>query len=108
MAWQEQGLWVAACIDFALAAQGSTLEDAKASLHEQISAYVNEATGIDAEHAETLLMRQAPLLDRLRFGFWKMVSHRPHLRRAARKGVASVGLALRQKLAYIEPLPLHA
>lgn len=108
MAWEEQGLWVAACIDFTLAAQAATLAAAKADLHEQISAYVNEATGVDAEHAEQLLARQAPLRDQVRFAFWKMVSRRPRLRRTAGRAVAGAGLALRRKLAWIEPLPLHA
>lgn len=108
MAWQEQGLWVAACIDFTLAAQAATLAEVKADLHAQIGAYVNEAIGIDAEHAEQLLERSAPLRDRARFAFWKMVSRRPRLRRAAGRAVAVAGLALRRKLAWIEPLPLHA
>lgn len=108
MAWQEQGLWVAACIDFTLAAQGNTLDEARAGLHEQISAYVNEATGIDAAHAEALLTRHAPMADQLRYAFWKMVSRRPRLRRLAGQALHAVGLAIRRKLAYIEPLPLHA
>ena len=108
MAWQEQGLWVAACIDFTLAAQGATLDQARASLHEQIGQYVNEATSIDADHAEALLMRRAPLADRLRYAFWKMVSRRPRLRRLAGRAIDAAGLAIRRKLAYIEPLPLHA
>lgn len=107
MAWQEQGQWVAACIDFTLAAQGHTLTDAKARLHEQIGAYVNEATGIDAEHAEMLLARRAPMIDRLRFQFWKLVS-RMHLRAATSRAIKAAGIALRRTQAYIEPLPLHA
>ena len=108
MAWQEQGMWVAACIDLTLAAQGTSLEIAKARLHEQISAYVNEAVSIDAEHAEELLERRAPLQDRLRYAFWKTVAQRPRLRRTARKLALSMGLAGMLKRPYIEPLPLHA
>ncbi len=108
MAWQEQGQWVAACIDLTLAAQASTMEGARAQLQEQIRAYVTEATGVDAEHAEVLLARQAPLTDRARYSFWRMLNRRPRLRRIVRQAVQSAGLALRRKLPYIEPLPLHA
>ena|GEM_PF-4767778 len=106
MHWQEQGGWVAACIDFTLAAQGSTLEEAKRRLHVQIGTYVNEATGIDAEHAEQLLARRAPMADRLKFAFWKVVS-RSRLPAAASRFVHAAGLAIRRTQAYIEPLPLH-
>ena len=108
MAWQEQGLWVAACIDFTLATQADTLDAARSQLQEQISAYVNEAVTVDAEHAEALLERRAPVLDRLRFSFWKLVSNRPRLRRSVGRAINAAGLAIRRKLAYIEPLPLRA
>jgi len=62
-------------------------------MHEQIGNYVNDAVSIDAEHAEELLERQAPLQDRMRYAFWKAVSQRPRLRRTARRIALSVGLA---------------
>lgn len=108
MAWPEGGQWVAACIDFTLAAQGDTLEQARDRLHAQIGSYVTEAVGIDAEHAEQLLTRRAPLLDRMRFAFWRVVSRRPRMRRLAGQAIRAAGMAIRRKLAYIEPLPLHA
>ena len=108
MAWQEQDMWVAACIDLTLAAQGATLDAAKARLHEQIGVYVNEAVGVDAEHAEALLERRAPLHDRMRYVFWRAVAQRPRLRRTAGKLARAIGLAVGLKRPYIEPLPLHA
>lgn len=108
MAWQEQGVWVAACLDLTLAAQGRTIEQAKARLHQQIAAYVNEAVGIDAQHAEELLQRRAPMREMLRYKFWRAVSNRPRLRRTAAKITKAAGVAMARKLAYIEPIPLHA
>lgn len=101
-------MWVAACIDLSLAAQGESLTTAKARLHEQITAYVNEAVSVDAEHAEALLERRAPLQDRLRYAFWKALAQRPRLRRTARSLALWMGLAGMLKRPYIEPLPLHA
>lgn len=108
MAWNESGQWVAACIDFTLAAQGSTLDEAKARLHEQIVTYVTEALGVDSAHVEELLSRRAPLYDRLRYGFWSAVNRRPRIRRTAGRVVRGIGIALAPKRSYIEPLPLHA
>ncbi len=106
MAWQESGLWVAACIDLSLAAQAETIGEAKANLHTQIAAYVREAVTIDAEHAEELLARKAPGWDQLRYTFWSMVANRPRLRRSVGRLIDTAGLAIRRKLAYSEPLPL--
>ena len=59
MAWQEAGLWLAACIDLTLAVQGDSERDARAKLHVQIGQYINEAVTVDAAHAEALLSRRA-------------------------------------------------
>lgn len=107
MAWQEQGLWVAACIDLALAIQADTFEAARTGLHEQISVYVTEAFTIDGDHAEQLLARKARLWDQLRYDFWQMVSNRPRLRHAVGRAINAAGVAIRRKLAYSEPLPLR-
>lgn len=107
MAWCERGQWVAACIDLTLAAQASSLNEAKRKLHGQIFSYVNEAMTIDQRHAEQLLSRRAPLRDRLRYAFWVGVKNRPRLRHAVNVAIAQVGLAISRKLAYSEPLPLR-
>lgn len=106
MAWPEGEVWVAACIDLTLAAQGATRLQAQQRLHAQILSYVREAVTIDAEHAEALLGRRAPWRDRLRFAFWHAVAHRPRLRRAAGRLLRQVGAGIQRKLAYSEPLPL--
>lgn len=103
MAWQEQGLWVAACIDLALAAQGDTKDSAKNKLHAQIVSYVDEALTVDKAHAEQLLSRKAPLRDRLRYAFWRALTQRPRIRKTLRQ---LVHRAL-DSSAYIEPLPLR-
>lgn len=107
MAWPEQGQWVAVCLDLSLAAQAPTVAAARDQLHEQIAAYVHEALTIDAQHADALLARKAPLRDQLRYRFWQAVARRPRLRRMAGQFISRVGLALRRKLAYSEPLPLR-
>lgn len=60
---QCDGVWIAVCLDFGLAAQGDTLELAMASLHDQIGEYVYDVlAGDDKEHAAHLLTaRKAPL-----------------------------------------------
>jgi hypothetical protein len=60
--------WQAFCIDFDLAAQGSSFEDAKQRLDDQIRSYVHDAlVGEDKEHADVLLFRRAPLPMVVRF-----------------------------------------
>lgn len=107
MAWCERGQWVAACIDFTLAAQASSLEDAKRKLHAQIASYVSDAMTVDQMHAEQLLSREAPVRDRLRYAFWAAMKNRPRLRRKLRVFVDRIGLALIRKVAYSELLPLR-
>ena len=107
LAWSERGAWVAVCLDLSLAAQGASVHQARERLHEQITAYVADALSVDAEHAEVLLNRKAPLLDRLRFVLWVAIAERPRLRRSVARLVERVGVAVRERLAYSEPLPLR-
>jgi hypothetical protein len=107
MAWCERGQWVAACLDYTLAAQAPSLEEAKRKLHAQIASYVIDAVTVDRAHAEQLLSRQAPARDRLRYAFWSAMKNRPRLRRTLRKLVDHIGLALSRKVAYSELLPLR-
>lgn len=54
--------WVVFCLDFDLAAQASTLGEAKRLLEAQIQEYVFDAlAGEDSEYADQLLSRRAPL-----------------------------------------------
>lgn len=57
---RKDGLWIAACPSFTLAAQGDSFEEAKRKLEQQIKSYVVEALTIDREHAGELLSRKAP------------------------------------------------
>jgi len=89
MAKQEGGLWVAVCIDYSLAAQADTFEEARRKLQEQIRSYVREAYTVDHEHAAELLTRRAPLLDRVAYRFQRMLQRLLHRVRT-----------------YLEPVPL--
>ncbi len=65
---KDEDQWLAFCVDLTLAAQGDTLEQARARLHEQIAEYVHDALiGEDRPYARDLLPRPAPLRERLRY-----------------------------------------
>lgn len=85
-------VWVALCVDFTLAAQGDSLEEAREKLHAQIADYVTEAVTVDAEHAAELLKRKGPLLHRLQY---RLAAFTTAFRR------------LHDRYAYTEPLPLQ-
>lgn len=104
---QEGRVWVAVCIDLCLAVQADSREEAKERLHEQIVLYVREALTVDADKAEQLLSRKAPLVDRLRYAFWHVVANRPRIRRNLRRLVQSFGVAARRTIAYRDPLPFQ-
>lgn len=82
---KKDGLWIAACPQFTLAAQGDSFEEAKGKLEAQIKSYIVEALTVDKEHAAELLGRQAPLSMRLRYGFLStLASFRQSRRRKLR------------------------
>lgn len=57
----EQKQWTAVCVDFSLAAQADTFEEAKQKLQDQVRDYVADAFGQDRAHARKLLtQRKAP------------------------------------------------
>ncbi len=54
----DEGQWIAFCLDFDLAAQADTFEQAKTKLENMIKEYVFDAlVGEDKEYAEQLLTR---------------------------------------------------
>lgn len=58
---RSEGQWTAVCIDFALAAQADTVEEAINGLHMQIESYLHDACeGDDIAHRDELLSRRAP------------------------------------------------
>jgi hypothetical protein len=59
---KEGDQWVVMSLEFSLAAQADTLDQAKQLLQSQILEYLRDAlVGQDREHAEELLARRAPL-----------------------------------------------
>ena len=60
MAYQQNGVYVAACLDLSLAAQADTMQDAVKKLDEQIKDFFTEALS-EPEYAKQLLSRKAPL-----------------------------------------------
>ncbi len=55
------GQWQAFCLDFDLAAQADTFEEARAKLETMLAEYVYDAlAGEDREFADQLLSRRAP------------------------------------------------
>ncbi|CCE25706.1 conserved protein of unknown function [Methylotuvimicrobium alcaliphilum 20Z] len=65
---QEGDCWVAVCLNFNLAAQGDTYEEAKTKLESMIREYVHDALiGDDKPYAAQLLSRSAPLSLWLRY-----------------------------------------
>jgi predicted RNase H-like HicB family nuclease len=70
----DEGQWIAFCLDFDLAAQASTFEEAKTKLENMIKEYVFDAlVGEDREYAEQLLTRKAPLLEWLKYYFYVVI-----------------------------------
>jgi len=68
-----EGVWVAVCLDFCLATQGDSLDEAKHKLEEQISFYVSEALQ-DQDYGSQLLKRRAPLSSWLEY-YWIWLTH---------------------------------
>lgn len=106
MVWPEGGQWVAVCLDFTLAAQGGSRDEARKRLHAQIDAYVREAFTVDVKHADALLSRRAPLVDRLGWHFWLLLSRRPRIRRGLGRLARRLAPGIRPQTAYCDALPL--
>ena len=72
----EQGLWVAVCLDFCLAAQADTADEAVQKLKAQIHEYVYDAlVGEDKAHGRYFLYeRRAPLSEWLYYYFLRGLS----------------------------------
>lgn len=60
MAYQQNGVFVAACLDLSLAAQADTMREAMDKLDAQIKDYIAEACA-EPQYAKQLLSRKAPL-----------------------------------------------
>lgn len=60
MAYKQDGVFVAVCLDLSLAAQADSLQGAKEALEAQIMDYIQEALD-EPQYASDLLNRKAPL-----------------------------------------------
>lgn len=60
MAYKQDGVFLAVCLDLSLAAQADSLQGAQEALEEQIADYINEAIA-EPQYAADLLKRKAPL-----------------------------------------------
>lgn len=61
---KKRGQWSLICLDFNLAVQADSLEEAQEKLHRMIKSYIYDALspdGHDHQHAKALLRRRAPL-----------------------------------------------
>ncbi len=66
--------WQAFCIDFCLAAQGDSYEEARDKLDNMIHEYIYDAlVGEDKEYADDLLERKAPLKQILTYHCYKFL-----------------------------------
>jgi len=75
----ENGVWVALCLDFNLAAQSDSFEDAKVKLEAMIKEYVYDAlVGEDQIYASQLLSRRAPLSAWLKYYVMKFTNMTGH------------------------------
>ena len=73
LALRKGDYWVAICLDLDLVAQATTLPQVKRLLNAQIASYISDAVGLDAEKADYLLTRKAPLRFRLLYRFVKLI-----------------------------------
>lgn len=70
MAYQQDGVFVAACLDLSLAAQADTMQEAMDKLENQVRDYLIEAYE-DPSYTRQLLSRKAPLS--MWFKYWVLV-----------------------------------
>lgn len=66
MAYQQNSVYVAACLDLSLAAQADSMQEAMDKLEAQMKDYIVEAFS-EPEYARQLLSRKAPISMRLKY-----------------------------------------
>lgn len=64
---EDGDVFVAVCIDLSLAAQGSTIEEAKANLDSQINFYIKDVIENERGHLSDLVPRKAHWSQRLTY-----------------------------------------
>ncbi|WP_426576784.1 DUF1902 domain-containing protein [Xenorhabdus stockiae] len=60
MAYQQDNIFIAACLDLSLAAQADSIDEAINKLEAQVNDYLEEAAS-EREYAKQLINRKAPL-----------------------------------------------
>ena len=77
---EEEGVWVAVCLDLNLAAQAESSKEARTKLESMISSYVSEALTTDAQYADQLLTRSAPLSEWAKYYYYRVLDawHKNH------------------------------
>lgn len=74
-----RGTWVAKCIDFDLATEEASLEEAKQDLLSMMTSYIDAVYDTeDQESIPALLLRKGPWYDRLIFNILSLINHRPN------------------------------
>ena len=81
------GGWEALCLDFDIAVQAATFDEAKGILKDAIATYIEDAMKEDEPHKSRLLKRRAPLWVRLMWG-WRFFVDTVRDRRDDGKNVA--------------------
>jgi len=72
---REDDVWVAVCLNYSLASQGNTVEEAMEKLMHQVQEYVFDAVaGDDKEHVKYLLTRSAPTSQWATFYWFKTLA----------------------------------
>lgn len=67
---EEEGAWVAVCLDLNLAAQADSVDEAKQKLLSMIESYVTEALTTDSRYADQLLTRKAPWAEWVKYYYF--------------------------------------
>lgn len=80
--------WIAFCLDFDLAAQADSFEEAKEKLEDMIKVYVFDAlVGEDKEYSEQMLFRKAPLIEWIKYYYYLFIHHYLHLKAANKRNI---------------------
>lgn len=89
----KSGGWYGVCIDLNIAAEARSADQLKKKLYEQINSYIEAVLDTD-DHGSVaeLLLRKAPLLDRIKYSYIK--------------SAISIG-ELKNKLVFQEFIPFH-
>ena len=70
------GQWTMMCLDFTLAVQSDSLQDAQQKIHEQIDIYIKDAlVGQDKDYTAMFLNRSAPAKYWIKFYWYSVVQH---------------------------------